>query len=356
MEILYLQLLLMGLIFVCTTCVGVTPILLGRFFSRKFSINEESKARFLSDASCFGAGVFLFVCFLGLLPDADEKFHVILKNLGDENEKWEEFAEFPWGFFVVTCGFLVIFTIDKLVHAIEHSKSKPSGDATSISQLLTPSVNQTIEIKNPAMIQDDVKKSQLNYECHLAACGIYEESHSGVPSSVMFLIALSAHSVFEGVAVGLQTSKDKIMEYSVAVLLHEAVMALTFGLEVSKSPMKKRTKLMYVIIFTLSIPVGIAIGMVLQNTPSENREIISAIIEAFATGIFIHVIFIEILSNEFPHLQFDRHKCRLSTPLPVTSSRSRTYEICLLIEKIFCICCGLALLSLINVFLHGHAH
>lgn len=27
----------------------------------------------------------------------------------------ERFTEFPWGFFVVVCGFLIIFAIDKLV-------------------------------------------------------------------------------------------------------------------------------------------------------------------------------------------------------------------------------------------------
>ena len=49
----------------------------------------------------------------------------------------------------------------------------------------------------------------------------------------MFLVALGIHSVFEGVAIGLQTEKEKVLEFSVAVLVHEIVMAVTFGLEVN---------------------------------------------------------------------------------------------------------------------------
>lgn len=50
---------------------------------------------------------------------------------------------------------------------------------------------------------------------------------------MIFLVALGIHSVFEGIAVGLQTEKDKVLEFSVAVLVHETVMAFTFGMEVS---------------------------------------------------------------------------------------------------------------------------
>ena len=54
----------------------------------------------------------------------------------------------------------------------------------------------------------------------------------GVPSSLVFLIALGIHSLFEGAAIGLQTEKEKLLEFGVAVMIHEALMALSFGMEV----------------------------------------------------------------------------------------------------------------------------
>ena len=56
-----------------------------------------------------------------------------------------------------------------------------------------------------------------------------------MPTSIIFLLALGVHSLFEGMAVGLQTQKEKVLEFSVAVLVHELVMAFSFGMEVSDS-------------------------------------------------------------------------------------------------------------------------
>lgn len=68
-----------------------------------------------------------------------------------------------------------------------------------------------------------------------------------MPSSVMFLVALGTHSVFEGVAVGLQTKADKVLEFAVAVLVHEWVMAFTFGLEVDSSVLESLSYFPYIL-------------------------------------------------------------------------------------------------------------
>ncbi|XP_042888553.1 zinc transporter ZIP1-like isoform X2 [Penaeus japonicus] len=347
MEVTHLQFLFMGSIFLVTTAVGLAPAVLKGTLSKRLKDHAVLTQRLLSCASCFGAGVFLFVCFMGLLPAADKKFHHFLEELGHTHE-WETFAEFPWGFFVVICGFLVIFTIDKLVHAMEHAKQTAGGTSSHI--LLQKPSSETFSSRS-----QDLENTDSTDDCH--NCHEMEGGHD-VPSSVIFLVALGMHSVFEGIAVGLQTEKDKVLEFSVAVLVHETVMAFTFGMEVSKSQALSRwTKAFYVLIFTSTIPVGIAMGVGLQNAPSENREIVSAVLEAFATGIFIHVIFVEILAKEFPnHHHVHHHQQEKSVDddsLVVPTSPSET---CLMLEKIASICCGMMTLILLNVFMHGHHH
>lgn len=55
--------------------------------------------------------------------------------------------------------------------------------------------------------------------------------------------------------------------------------------QVSKSQVLSRCwQALYVVVFTSTIPLGIAAGVGLQNAPSDNREIVSAVLEAFATG------------------------------------------------------------------------
>lgn len=78
MEVSTLQFLFMGIIFLLTTGVGLAPVLLGGVVSKKLVSRAVIRNRILSCASCFGAGVFIFVCFMGLLPAADRKFHHFL--------------------------------------------------------------------------------------------------------------------------------------------------------------------------------------------------------------------------------------------------------------------------------------
>ncbi|KAF2360509.1 Zinc/iron permease [Trinorchestia longiramus] len=473
MEILPMKLLIMGVIFTCTTFVGISPIILrgacGNRLDRAISLPQ--RVRLLSLASCFSAGVFMCVCFMGLLPAADEKFHTIMKRTLEGDASLERFTEFPWGFFVVICGFLIMFTIDKLAHAIDmgkkaslSSKAKirdsPEGDITLISVKGTTtsslsslpdggfekfppqdeygsskSAEPLTETQYAVGTARGVKQNkdhpmEMQLQISESREGLeerrdYEHAHvedneaqavpshgHGVPSSLIFLVALGIHSLFEGAAIGLQTQMEKVLEFGVAVLVHELVMAFTFGLEVSRSKRLAPTwQGLYVCLFTVSIPLGIAIGAgLLHTTQSESREVVAAVLEAIATGIFLHVIFIEILAKEFPEHHHEPHpppttsstntktnstkkpqhkavdyntvngSCRregrenvvsdsedesqFGPDLEVktvikglekkTASVKSPSEVRLIVEKIISICVGLLTLILMNVFLHSH--
>ncbi|XP_047740337.1 uncharacterized protein LOC108674462 isoform X2 [Hyalella azteca] len=371
----------------------------------------------------------------------------------------ERFTEFPWGFFVVLCGFLIIFTIDKLAHAIEMSRTDttrhaaddrsrirdspettditlvsikdtsapicPSGEAgrpptseeyfalqeRNLTPLrgskYTPELQMTNSKEHSVEMQlrvDRASNAALRKERTrgLEDSGLtlaHNHGH-GVPSSLIFLLALGLHSLFEGAAIGLQTQQEKVLEFGIAVLVHELVMALTFGLEVSRS--RRLSPLwqgLYVCLFTASIPLGIALGAgLLHTTQSETREVVAAVLEAVATGIFLHVIFIEILAKEFPdhhspchHLPHTNNNTKqppanYSTINGACGKRDRAYkgasdsedensfgaaleekhilreplpgkrpsQVCVIVEKIVSICAGLLTLILMNVFLHSH--
>ncbi|XP_068218508.1 zinc transporter ZIP1-like [Palaemon carinicauda] len=343
MEVATAQLLAMGVIFTINLIVGLTPVLLKGNLPDVIVPKPQTRNRLLSAASCFGAGVFLFVCFMGLLPDADQKFHHFLEEIRRNDEEWTTFSEFPWAFFVVTIGFLSIFTLDKLIHALEHSR-KHNHRGVSLIQGQLPPVESGKK-------ESDPEKLPLSQKC-LHHHGDEDEGH-GVPSSVIFLVALAIHSVFEGMAVGLQTHTEKVMELGVAVFVHEVVMAFTFGMEVSRSnTLSRMYKVIYMVIFASTIPLGVAIGFGLQNSPSDHRDIISAVFEAFATGIFVHVIFIEVLSHEFSgHHHHGNHDAEEKESERRSSGPSETY---LILEKIAFICLGLLTLIMLSIFLHHH--
>ncbi|XP_064090521.1 zinc transporter ZIP1-like [Macrobrachium nipponense] len=345
MEVEQAQFLAIGIIFTINSMVGLAPVLLKGNLPDVIVPQTQTRNRLLSAASCFGAGVFLFVCFMGLLPDADHKFHHFLEDIKRYDEEWTTFTEFPWAFFVVTVGFLSIFTLDKMIHAVEHSR-KGGQDGLAHFRRQLPPVESSKK-------DGDAEKSLIGKDC-VHHHDDEDEGH-GVPSSVIFLVALGIHSVFEGMAVGLQTQTEKVMELGVAVFVHEVVMAFTFGMEVSRSNTLSRIyKVVYVVVFSATIPLGVAIGFGLQNAPSDHRDIISAVFEAFATGIFVHVIFIEVLSHEFSgHHHHGGHHAGGKDSEGERTSPSETY---LILEKVSFICLGLLTLIMLSIFLHHHHH
>ena len=84
MQVTELKVFFMSIIFLTKLLVGLAPVLLGKACSKKIKISASARTRILSCASCVGAGVFLFVCFMGLLPAADSKFHKILEVRNSE--------------------------------------------------------------------------------------------------------------------------------------------------------------------------------------------------------------------------------------------------------------------------------
>jgi hypothetical protein len=53
--------------------------------------------------------------------------------------------------------------------------------------------------------------------------------------SILLLIALSFHSVFEGLAIGLQQELGQLISLFMAVIIHKAVMAFSLGLTLAQS-------------------------------------------------------------------------------------------------------------------------
>ena len=94
--------------------------------------------------------------------------------------------------------------------------------------------------------------------------GVFQ--HSSL-RSVMLLLALSFHSVFDGLAIGLQNDSSSLIAILVAVMLHKAVMSFSLGLSIAQSSLSVKSFVISNIIFTVSSPIGIAIGIGLLELP-----------------------------------------------------------------------------------------
>ena len=69
-----------------------------------------------------------------------------------------------------------------------------------------------------------------------------------------------AHSIFEGLAIGLQSSSSSLWLVSLIVLVHKSLFALVMGLAALRTFEGMVKPLLVMLTFSVSSPIGIGIG------------------------------------------------------------------------------------------------
>ncbi|XP_066486846.1 zinc transporter ZIP2-like [Tiliqua scincoides] len=122
------------------------------------------------------------------------------------------------------------------------------------------------------------------------------ESHSSFRAFVLF-ISLSFHSVFEGLAIGVQKEEVAAIQLCLAVLIHKAIVVFSLTMKLVQSGTDARWRLLYLVVFALMSPAGIGVGIgVLSN--GNGSSLAQAVLEGVAAGTFLYVTFLEILPYE----------------------------------------------------------
>ena len=114
----------------------------------------------------------------------------------------------------------------------------------------------------------------------------------------ILMIALSIHSMFEGMALGLSATEASAFNMAVAICIHKAAAGLSLGISLVKGfPDNLGLVRLLITIFAVSTPLGTAIGMVLQNA----GEIYCVIFNCIAAGTFIYIACNEVILEEFTY-------------------------------------------------------
>ena len=137
-----------------------------------------------------------------------------------------------------------------------------------------------------------------------------EDDHDGdshkrmaVLKSFVLLLALSLHTVFDGLVVGLQTEKAEVWTVLAAVSIHKGLISVSIALSLLESHRHHpRASVLYLVLFSLVAPGGLAIGVVLTETDFDEQAqtMASGILQSVATGTFMYVTFVESLKGRFP--------------------------------------------------------
>jgi len=297
---------------VITFLFGMMPLKLFSQLRHNPDVTSRIRWRMLiSFSSCFAGGVFIAACLLDLLPDVEEKISQVMSEIKDQ---YHVDLDYPVAQFIMVFGFFLILLIEQTVLHFQEQWMQEEEREPLLSRSREASIgsyHSTHSHQHPSHHHHHQGDSQsamtgVSNQAHHSHDGHHNHSHMphGVLKhsslrSVMLLLALSFHSVFEGLAIGLQDNSAQLLSIFIAVIVHKAVMAFSLGLNIAQSNLSVKNFVISNIIFSVSSPIGVAIGIGVADLPTSlPQDICNGILQGIAGGTFLYITFFEVLPHE----------------------------------------------------------
>ncbi|XP_015919314.1 zinc transporter ZIP3 [Parasteatoda tepidariorum] len=328
MHIITAQLASLSCLFLCMVIVFILPCC---WMSRKPNSFDGSRYQIaISLANCLSGGVFIATFFVGLMPEVRDMFV-------DVFQEYKISSEFPITEFVIFIGFLLALGIEQCVLDYREKKgssysSVPDGHSEDGSKLDSAASTASYALKDacdtsildydsdnqdktsvkvcggnldtdsilgsPEKFQNNNSHRHSHGHGHSHDIGQMIQGESGIRLG-MLMVSLGVHSLFEGLALGLQTSVPTLVNLVIGVAVHELLVAFAMGVNCSRLRLPFPTAMKLALLFSASIPVGQILGLLIGHYQSVTAVAVSAVLQGLAAGTFIHVTFLEVIPAEF---------------------------------------------------------
>ncbi|XP_027342680.1 zinc transporter 1 isoform X2 [Abrus precatorius] len=234
------------------------------------TLNPKNDIFFMVKA--FAAGVILATGFIHILPEA---FESLTSPCLKEN---------PWGKFPFT-GFVAMLS--------------------SIGTLMVDS-----------FATGYYHRQHFNSSKQVPADEELGDEHSSITSelirqriiSQVLEIGIVVHSVIIGISLGTAGSIDTIKPLLAALSFHQFFEGMGLGGCISQAKFESRSTAIMATFFSLTTPIGIAIGMGVSSVYKENSPtalIVEGVFNSASSGILIYMALVDLLAADFmnPRLQ-----------------------------------------------------
>ena len=310
------------ILFVVSALNGLFPRMIVRCLAGRLGTSRFVR-RIPGALNCFSGGLFFAVVFLDLLPESRE-------DLEDVFDERKVDIDFPFTECILGVGFLFVLLLEHIAlrcGSISHSNE---DEYDSNSDEMSPrtenhfrshtsgKLTTSVGIDNINYVQDEkavqqpdqalaaaanngpttvpVKEDPLETSEHIDDV---DEKKQRTLRNYVFLIILTVHMFFDGVAVGLLDDNSLIWQLLLAQCIHKTLVFLTIGIQVQQiypSMMKVGIIIVY---FAMVSPLSVVIGALISSINDEiKHKIVSSVLMSFSAGTFLFITFFEILQRE----------------------------------------------------------
>ncbi|KAG4920717.1 hypothetical protein JHK82_049663 [Glycine max] len=267
-------------IFFATFVSGVSPYIL--------KWNEG----FLVLGTQFAGGVFLGTAMMHFLSDANETF-------GDLTRK-----EYPFAFMLACAGYLMTLLADAVISSVLKNTGRDQPRDAEDVQVQGADVSKVSN--NSVRSQSQHRSHSISSSDHHHLANPALGSVRSLGDTILLIVALCAHSVFEGLAIGVAETKANAWKALWTICLHKIFAAIAMGIAllrmIPNRPLVSCAA--YAFAFAISSPIGVAIGIILDATTQGHvADWIFAISMGLACGVFIYVSVNHLLAKGYmPHI------------------------------------------------------
>ncbi|XVE96652.1 hypothetical protein REPUB_Repub02eG0241200 [Reevesia pubescens] len=238
---------------------------------------------FLVMGTQFAGGVFLGTAIMHFLSDANETFEELTTK------------EYPFAFMLACVGYLLTMEADCVISYV-YGNGKSSSNNRDLELQGAEQSKNNPHGNPPAGNGTDTTYAQSSSLTSLSSFG----------DTILLIIALCFHSVFEGIAIGVAETEDDAWKALWTISLHKIFAAVAMGIALLRMIPDRPllSCVAYAFAFSISSPVGVAIGIILDaTTEGVVADWIFAISMGIACGVFIYVSINHLLSKGYTPLK-----------------------------------------------------
>nr|AFK49261.1 unknown [Lotus japonicus] len=240
---------------------------------------------FLLLGTQFAGGVFLGTSLMHFLSDSNETFR-------DLTEK-----TYPFSFMLASFGYLLTMFGDCVVLFVTSNSQKEA----KVGEMEEGGGRTTQEREEDR--EFSVEKTTNHAFMKTSSLG----------DTILLILALCFHSIFEGIAVGVSGTKAEAWRNLWTISLHKIFAAVAMGIALLRM-IPKRPLLItaaYSFAFAISSPIGVGIGIAIDaTTQGRTADWTYAISMGIACGVFVYVAINHLISKGFK----PERKSRFDTP------------------------------------------
>jgi len=297
MEITIIKVIVLLVLGLVKFLSGIAPLVFTKILERR---SDRFLKKFIGSVLCFGGGVLLSTVMLHMWREVGESLEKASK-LGVFPSK----EKYPFTELIIGLGFLLILFIESAVHKF-HGSILGMGSHTSQEKLTKKMAGERqIREKSVPTSEDPEECCETTDMCPAATKEMREKKvQQRVLSSLrsfLVVIALSVHSLFEGMAIGLEESKSGVWKLLLAVSIHAAPIVFCVSTDMISSGVKKLKVLIFMIILSINTPAGILIGLIVTShleQASGQHILIIGVLQGLAAGTLLYITFFEVLSRD----------------------------------------------------------